>query len=554
MPRRPPLEDDPNDEDFSPSFGSVPKRKKGGDNLTVSKRRKGNTAASRQEEGSCTSSLDRHSKSLHGIKDPHGIRVSLLKWFTDVHDEREMPWRKRYDPSLNAQERSQRAYEVWVSEVMLQQTQVSTVVPYYNRWMSKFPTVHELAKSNIEEVNALWKGLGYYSRASRLLSGAQKVATSMRGKLPDNAKDLQANIPGIGRYSAGAICSIAYGERVPVLDGNVHRLLSRVLALYAPPKAKATLDLLWNAATQLVTLQDTLEVSPAAVDTVTGIQSSDRGYTQYPGDINQALIELGSTVCKVREPRCDICPLREWCWAFKLAHGKNDESSSMVTDVPDIEDTCMLCEPLADRCTVTVFPMKPDRKRAREELDIVNVIEWRSSRVAPERLFLLVRRPENGLLAGLYEFPTTADVSKAISHGAAVKQVYDWLSKIQIKLSNLPKGRGARTVKFEPGVHQDYQVKSITAAGDVVHNFSHIRKTYRVQWVVLEGGEKPPELAADLSSEKCGSGASFIPEDAVTKTAVWCPLTQVENANIGTGVLKVWNLVRLQWEKEVLNM
>ena len=127
------------------------------------------------------------------------------------------------------------------------------------------------ARSTIDEVNAVWKGLGYHSRASRLLSGAQKVVDQYNGILPDNAKDMEANMPGIGRYSAGAICSIAYGEKVPVvcipthvfggnkinvvlrqLDGNVHRLLSRILALHAPPKAKMTLDILWTAATALV--------------------------------------------------------------------------------------------------------------------------------------------------------------------------------------------------------------------------------------------------------------------------------------------------------------
>lgn len=174
----------------------------------------------------------------------------------------------------------------------------------------RFPTIHDLAASDIETVNSLWKGLGYYSRAARLLSGAQKVVKDLDGRLPDNAKDMQAEISGIGRYSAGAICSIAYNQCVPVvgllctfrfrvltdgsqLDGNVIRLLTRFLALYAPPKAKQVQDILWAGA-------------EAFVDG-----------SSHSGDINQALIELGSTVCKVRDPVCGNCPLRAWCRAYQ---------------------------------------------------------------------------------------------------------------------------------------------------------------------------------------------------------------------------------------------
>lgn len=162
-------------------------------------------------------------------------------------------------------------------------------------------------------MNAIWKGLGYYSRAARLLSGAQKIVKEYGGLFPDNAKDMMANISGIGRYSAGAISSIAYNHCEPVvsflriyfylspptrissrfqLDGNVNRLLSRVLALYANPKGKSTLYVLWAGATAM-------------------IKKADR-----PGDINQSLIELGATVCKPRDPNCESCPLRTHCGAY----------------------------------------------------------------------------------------------------------------------------------------------------------------------------------------------------------------------------------------------
>lgn len=230
-------------------------------------------------------------------------------------------------------------------------------------------------------MNALWKGLGYYSRAARLLAGAQKCVESstLSGRLPDNAKDMEALIPGIGRYSAGAICSIAYGERVPVLDGNVTRLLSRILALHAPIKAKATLDLLWKAAENMVELSDSKAENAAR-------ENGDAG------NVNQALIELGSTVCKVKDPSCGECPVQKWCGAYKLANSSTSEEAA------DIEDLCKLCDPLPMPISVTAFPMKAEKKKAREEVDLVSVIEWRSRLGSEERWFMLVRRPEGGKL------------------------------------------------------------------------------------------------------------------------------------------------------------
>lgn len=240
-------------------------------------------------------------------------------------------------------------------------------------------TDNQQASADIEQVNALWKGLGYYSRAARLLAGAQKCVESptLSGLLPNNAKDMEAMIPGIGRYSAGAICSIAYGERVPVLDGNVMRLMSRILALHAPIKAKSTLDLLWKAAEAMVELSSSRADNEARKD-------------GDAGDVNQALIELGSTVCKVKDPLCVECPVQKWCGAYTLSE------SSISQEVADIEDLCKLCEPLSIPASVTAFPMKAEKKKAREETDHVSVIEWRPRLDSAERWFILVRRPEGG--------------------------------------------------------------------------------------------------------------------------------------------------------------
>ncbi|KAF7792089.1 hypothetical protein EIP86_003119 [Pleurotus ostreatoroseus] len=348
--------------------------------------------------------------------------------------------------------------------------------------------MRELAASDIETVNALWKGLGYYSRAARLLEGAKKAVKELGGRLPTNAKDMEAKIPGIGRYSAGAICSIAYNQAVPVLDGNVHRLLSRVLALHAPPKAKATLDVLWAGATSMV-------------------EGSDR-----PGDVNQALIELGSTVCRVRDPDCGSCPLVVGCNAHKRQNdtARNDQKVPSDSDinaheVPDIEELCALCESLPAGSAVTAYPMKTERKKAREELDIVNVVEWRHHDTR-DRWFLLVKRPEGGLLAGLHEFPTapnqlptlTASATQALAH-ELLATLLDTPLGPYVRAGGAHGARAAHATSSQVDKKSDASksplyIASIKQAGDVIHVFSHIKKTYRVQWVVLQGGGTTPPL------------------------------------------------------------
>ncbi|KAF9068903.1 DNA glycosylase [Rhodocollybia butyracea] len=441
----------------------------------------------------------RHSKSIHIVSKPLPIRRALLKWYATVRDSRGMPWRKPYDPNLRIEERSQRAYEVW-------QTQVATVIPYYQAWMVKFPTIADLANSSIEQVNALWKGLGYYSRASRLLQGAQKVVKDYQGIFPGNSKDMEQNIPGVGRYSAGAIASIAYGERVPVLDGNVHRLFSRFLALHALPKSKSTLDILWAAATAMVERED---------DTPSDNPHSPANATDYPGDINQALIELGSTICKVRDPNCSVCPLGSWCGAYN------------ETEIPlgDIEDLCTLCEPLPEgQGGVTAFPMKVEKKKARAELDIVSIVEWRSQEF---RKFLLVRRPDKGLLAGLYEFPATSNIPssklKAAMSELAHKQLLDVLEDSVASY----KGKKSKQKEGDLSAGSKYQITSIKPVGD--------------------GGDEPPQIKRPFTTQKHDVEG----QDGMSLNAFWTSITDVANANIGTGVGKIWNLALSTFEKDI---
>jgi A/G-specific adenine glycosylase len=201
----------------------------------------------------------------------------LLKWYRAHADA--LPWRENQDP-----------YRVWFSEIMLQQTQVTTVIPYYERFLAAYPTVFDLAAAERDSVLKMWEGLGYYSRARNLHRAAKIVAEEYGGEFPNTAEALQ-ELPGIGRYTAGAIASIAFDESAPVLDGNVIRVFARLFDISEDVSQTKTKNDLWNIAEVLV---------PA----------------KNPGDYNQALMELGRTVCKPRNPLCEECPIRDYCRAY----------------------------------------------------------------------------------------------------------------------------------------------------------------------------------------------------------------------------------------------
>ncbi|KAH9923296.1 DNA glycosylase [Amylocystis lapponica] len=448
-----------------------------------------------------------HSASIHVIARPRPLQDALLQWYAGVHETRAMPWRKPYNPTATAEERAQRAYEVWISEIMLQQTQVETVKPYYNKWMAKFPTIRDLAASDIETVNSLWKGLGYYSRAARLFSGAQKAVQTHGGRLPDNAKDMDA----------GAICSIAYNQCVPVLDGNVHRLLSRVLALYASPKAKQTLDVLWCAAAALV--EGTTGRGTSTRASSSSARPSAKCATPH------AALPAAGVVPGLSAPDVEgrgRCPTHGVSPRLLTAHSVFPQGQKQSG--PSAK--CRTSRTRARSARRSPPPRRPalshagHEEKAREELDIVSVVEWRAAAAGP-RWFLLVRRPEGGLLAGLHEFPTTPNVPPT---RAAPQAAHALLATL---LASPP--APARTSGDRRAGSGALRIAQIAPAGDVLHVFSHIRKTYRAQWVLLEGGgPAPPALAADARG-------------------AWTPLAGVADANVGTGVLKVWARVRALW-------
>ena len=206
------------------------------------------------------------------------MRRALLAYYGK--HARELPWRGERDP-----------YRIWVSEVMLQQTQVVTVKDYYHRFINRFPTVERLARATDRSVCAAWAGLGYYRRARNLRTAARVVMRDHGGRLPSTAAELKA-LPGIGAYTAGAIASIAFGEATPAVDGNVVRVLSRALAVDDAADRKRGQRRILSAATALVA-------------------------GAKPGDVNQALMDVGASICRASAPRCDVCPLRRHCMSHR---------------------------------------------------------------------------------------------------------------------------------------------------------------------------------------------------------------------------------------------
>ncbi len=256
------------------------------------------------------------------------IQKTLLRWFA-AHG-RDLPWRKTRDP-----------YAIWVSEIMLQQTQVRTVVPYYERFLKRFPTVESLARAQLDTILKLWEGLGYYSRARNLHRAAGEIVERFDGHFPRTAAEL-LTLPGIGRYTAGAIASNAFDERAPIVDGNIERVLCRLFRIHGDSKDSAIQKTLWAIADDLV---------PA----------------NKPGLFNQALMEIGAEVCTPRNPQCGDCPLDRACQAKR--HG---EQLSLPTRRP--------------------------RKPLPSHTVVVGVI-YKAGRI------LIDKRKPDGLLGGLWEFP-----------------------------------------------------------------------------------------------------------------------------------------------------
>jgi A/G-specific adenine glycosylase len=261
------------------------------------------------------------------------IQKQLLRWF--ARHARKLPWRSaaaRRDP-----------YRIWVSEIMLQQTQVATVIPYYRRWLRLFPNIRALAAAKPAAVLKAWEGLGYYSRARNLHAAAREVVRHHGGRLPATRDGLLA-LPGIGRYTAGAILSIAFGQPEPLVDGNVARVLARLFAIRQNVKSTVGQATLWKLAGRLVP-------------------------TKQPGAFNESLMELGATVCTPQNPRCPKCPVRKLCAALLGGEAAR-------------------------------LPNTGKRPQSR-------LVRQRALLIRRDGRLLIRQRPAGGLLAGFWEFPAT---------------------------------------------------------------------------------------------------------------------------------------------------
>ena len=282
--------------------------------------------------------------------DVAAIRPLLLEWF-DAH-QRALPWRARQGEEPDP-------YRVWLSEVMLQQTRVETVRPYFERWLHRFPDLQAFAAADLDEVLKMWEGLGYYARARNFHRAAREVAAEYGGRVPSAPERFRA-LPGVGPYTAGAVMSIAFGREEPIVDGNVRRVLARLIDDPAPADA-----LLWALAGRLV-------------------------LGARPGDLNQALMELGALVCTPRTPECARCPLADQCRA--RAAGTVDER-----------------------------PLPRSRGALPVEHHGVAVIDGPAG-------ILVRRRPERGRLGGMWEFPGIerhGDETSAAAARRALREIVD---------------------------------------------------------------------------------------------------------------------------------
>jgi A/G-specific adenine glycosylase len=352
-----------------------------------------------------------------GKPDAETVRRLLLAAYDT--GKRDLPWRGESDP-----------YRVWVSEVMLQQTRVETVIPYYEEWLNRFPDLDSLAEAEEEDVLRVWQGLGYYSRARRLHEGARVVRERYAGALPRNSEELRG-LPGIGEYTAGALASIAFGEAVPAVDGNVKRVLSRLHDLPSPTPSG---------------------LRQLAADLV----DPDR-----PGDFNQALMELGAVVCTPRSPDCDNCPISSQCLALARDTVGERPAPKAKRPVPEVDVAVLVAA-------------------ARDERDGIH--------------FLLQKRPRTGLLAGMWEFPGVEVAGEESGSNGFSSQDGQGDSSFRDG-GNRPLREAAITLardlgldlsgcdKRTPNGHQARP--GVDELEAVTHVFSHLKVRYRPSLVVV---------------------------------------------------------------------
>jgi A/G-specific adenine glycosylase len=317
------------------------------------------------------------------------LNRQLLTWYR--RNQRSLPWRKTSDP-----------YRIWISEIMLQQTQVDTVIPYYHRFLKAFPTVSSMSRAPLQNVLKVWENLGYYSRARNIHAAAKVIVENFGGRIPDHFEAIKT-LPGIGLYTAGAILSIAYGKPLPAVDGNVRRILCRLFAIRKPVDDAQVQKQLQNLAASLVPVKN-------------------------PGDFNQAMMDLGATICKAKNPDCLRCPVACHCQAR----------------LHDLQNLL----PITRKA-----PAIPHRQAAAAVV--------RNSK----GLLLIVQRPASGLLASLWKLP-----------GGFVESGEDTENSLR------------RSVKEE----LDISIRQGKHLASVNHTYTHFRITLQAyECSLLKGTPKP---------------------------------------------------------------
>lgn len=474
------------------------------------------------------------------------IRKGLLYFYDSKR--RLLPWRGDSVDGIAPPPRT--AYGTWVSEIMLQQTRVETVISYWNRWMNRFNNVEALASATPDEVNTVWAGLGYYRRAQNLLKGAQKVVNDYNGVIPEDLKSL-LSIPGVGPYTAGAISSIAYNLPNPLVDGNVIRVLSRLRAMKLEQGNSAMDKQCWSLAQEIVDI--------------------DR-----PGDFNQALMELGATICKPTSPMCDVCPVSSVCHANLLVEHNNKKNvvdANLPTDV-------------------TYFPRKVDKKKAKEVVVSICVLasmchdsattatgsdSKRAATAIDAYRFLFVRRPHQGLLANQWEFPTIivseesattsvvdgddnddsaskcddASDMPAEIHTASFKKFFKEHANIDwITLDDLSKKHNSCTSTSVQAIQLQQTMK---LEQPIVHVFSHQRHTMHVNIAIVDliftnndaGGYEVVSLLDDdnkAETDECMNKDSGVGNSTARKCK-WMTAEEIKQLGLTTGVKNVLGTV-----------
>lgn len=283
------------------------------------------------------------------MKEPATIADYILAWYH--RHRRDLPWRQTRNP-----------YDIWVSEIMLQQTRVETVIPYYHRFLSQFPTIRALAEADLQDVLKAWENMGYYSRARHLHLAARKIMDQFEGEIPETLEGL-ISLPGVGSYTAAAILSIAYGERVPAVDGNVRRVVCRLFLIRDAIDLSGTRRRIHEIAERMVPIE-------------------------APGSFNQALMDLGATICTPRKPSCAGCPVHSLCKAYRRG------------------------------CQETL-PVAKKRGPLPHRHVTAAIIADKMGR------FLIVQRPPRGLLGGLWKFPGGMKEPAETPEEALKRSVYE---------------------------------------------------------------------------------------------------------------------------------